>query len=146
MTTLSKIETSSNWGSEATKINQNFTNVNTELTKLNNTYGLKIPLFASESEAYEQIPNPYYGQIVLIGTELPAEIHKWNGSRFAPTGIMGGSASTSLTDYYTKEEVNTFNKAFDERIEKIEERDIFLTEEEYISIVPNENNLYYIYE
>lgn len=34
MTTLSKIETSSNWGSEATKINQNFTNVSLELTKL----------------------------------------------------------------------------------------------------------------
>lgn len=106
MATISTIQKESNWGTEATKINQNFTNINTELTKLNNTYGLKIPLFSSTSAASTAIPSAYEGQLILVGSELPAPVYRWNGSSWEDTGITGGSASTSLTDYYTKEEVN----------------------------------------
>ena len=119
MATISTIKKESNWGAEATKINQNFTNVNTELTKLNNTYGLKIPLFSSTSAASTAIPSPYEGQLILVGSTLPAPVYRWNGSSWDNTGTTGGSASAPLTDYYTKEEVDASQEAQDEKLTEL---------------------------
>ena len=107
MSTISKIQTDSNWGTEANKINQNFTNLNTDIVKLQNTAGIKIPLFSSVSAATASITSPYEGQLILVGSTLPAPVYRWNGSSWANTGVTGGSSSTALTDYYTKSEVNT---------------------------------------
>lgn len=119
MATISTIQKESTWGTEATKINQNFTNVNTELTKLNNTYGLKIPLFSSTSAASTAIPSPYEGQLILVGSSLPASVYRWNGSSWANTGTTGGSASAPLTDYYTKEEVDASQAEQDEKLAEL---------------------------
>lgn len=105
MSTISKIQAESNWGTEANKINQNFTNLNTDIVKLQNTAGIKIPLFSSVSAATASITSPYEGQLILVGSTLPAPVYRWNGSSWANTGTTGGSASTPLTDFYTKEEV-----------------------------------------
>ena len=107
MSTISKIQTDSNWGTEANKINQNFTNLNTDIVKLQNTAGIKIPLFSSVSAATASITSPYEGQLILVGSTLPAPVYRWNGSSWANTGVTGGSSSIALTDYYTKSEVNT---------------------------------------
>lgn len=119
MATISTIQKESNWGTEATKINQNFTNVNTELTRLNNTYGLKIPLFSSTSAASTAIPSPYEGQLILVGSSLPASVYRWNGSSWVNTGTTGGSASAPLTDYYTKEEVDASQAEQDEKLTEL---------------------------
>lgn len=108
MATLNTITANSNWGVESTKINQNFTNLNMELVKLGNTYGIKVPLCGSVDEAKELIKNPYEGQFVLIGTSLPAPVYKWTGTEWQDTGMTGGDASVSLENYYTKEETLTY--------------------------------------
>lgn len=107
MSTISKIQTDSNWGSEVTKINQNFTNLNTDIVKLQNTAGIKVPLFSSVSAATASIPSPYEGQLILVGSTLPAPVYRWNGSSWANTGTTGGGTSTALTDYYTKSEIDS---------------------------------------
>lgn len=108
MATMNTIATDSNWGTEATKINQNFTNLNMELVKLGNTYGIKVPLCNSVDEAKTLIKNPYDGQFVLIGTSLPASVYKWNGTEWQNTGITGGDSSVALENYYTKKETLTY--------------------------------------
>ena len=107
MANLSQIKTDSNWGDEASKINQNFNQVNTELTTLKNTTSVRQPLFSSVSEAKENITSPYVGQLVLIGSTIPAPIYRWNGSSWANTGQTGGSAEVPLSNYYTKTDIDT---------------------------------------
>lgn len=106
MANLSQIKTDSDWGLEASKINQNFNQVNTELTTLKNTTSVRQPLFSSTTEASKNITSPYVGQLVLIGSTIPAPIYRWNGSSWANTGQTGGSAEVPLTNYYTKDEIN----------------------------------------
>ena len=106
MDTLSKIPSEGNWQDIATRANENFTKVSTELGKLGMTTSVKMPLFASLTEAQNNIPKPYFGQLILIGSTLPAPVYKWNGSSWVNTGITGGSASVPLTDYYTKTEID----------------------------------------
>ena len=80
--------------------------VATEIEKLSMTTSVRMPLFTSLTEAKKNIPKPYVGQLVLIGSTLPAPVHRWNGSSWPNTGITGGSASVPLTDYYTKTEID----------------------------------------
>ena len=137
MATISTIQKESTWGTEATKINQNFTNVNTELTKLNNTYGLKIPLFSSTSAASASIPSPYEGQLILVGSTLPAPVYRWNGSSWANTGTTGGSASAPLTDYYTKEEVDASQTEQDEKLTELSSLGLGVQTNNGISLLKN---------
>lgn len=107
MANLSQIKTDSDWGLEASKINQNFNQVNTELTTLKNTTSVRQPLFSSTTEASKYITSPYVGQLVLIGSTIPAPIYRWNGSSWGDTGLTGGSAEVPLSDYYTKEQIDS---------------------------------------
>lgn len=107
MANLSQIKPDSDWGTESSKINQNFTQVNTELTSLKNTTSVRQPLFSSTSEATKNIPSPYVGQLVLIGSTIPAPIYRWSGSSWVDTGQTGGSAEVPLSNYYTKTDIDT---------------------------------------
>lgn len=109
MVKTSQISSDSNWGAEASKLNQNFNAVNTAIEKLENTGGIKMPLFASTSEISKYIKSPYMGQMVLIGSSLPAPVYKWNGSSWVSAGFNGGNATAPLSDYTTKVE-------FDEKV------------------------------
>ena len=107
MANVSKIEVDSDWGKEAPKLNNNFNAVNLELTNLKNTRAIKIPLFSSTTEASANIPSPYVGQMVFIGSSLPAPVYKWNGTSWASAGFSGGSAEIPLTNYYDKTEIDS---------------------------------------
>ncbi len=107
MANLSQIKTDSNWGDTAAAINQNFNQVNTELTTLKNTTSVRQPLFSSTTEASKYITSPYVGQLVLIGSTIPAPIYRWNGSSWGNTGQTGGSAEVPLSNYYTKTDIDT---------------------------------------
>ena len=107
MANVSKIEVISDWGTEAPKLNANFNAVNLELANLKNTRSIKIPLFSSTAEASKNLPSPYVGQLILIGTSLPAPIYKWNGNAWSNTGQTGGSAEVPLTNYYNKSEIDS---------------------------------------
>lgn len=107
MANLSQINTDSNWGTEANKINQNFGQVNIELAALKNTTSVRMPLFSSTSDASKYITSPYVGQLILIGTTLPAPVYRWSGSSWVNTGKTGGSAEVPLSNYYTKTDIDT---------------------------------------
>lgn len=107
MANLSKIEVDSDWGKEAPKLNTNFNSVNVELTNLKNTRAIKIPLFGSTSDASQNILSPYVGQMVLIGSSIPAPLYKWNGDSWVNTGTTGGDASVPLSDYLTFDVLGT---------------------------------------
>lgn len=107
MASLSKIEVDSDWGKEAPKLNTNFNSVNVELTNLKNTRAIKIPLFGSTSDASQNILFPYVGQMILIGSSLPAPVYKWDGNSWVSTGFSGGSAEIPLTNYYDKTEIDS---------------------------------------
>lgn len=116
MANLSQIKTDSDWGLEASKINQNFNQVNTELTTLKNTTSVRQPLFSSTTEASKYITSPYVGQLVLIGSTIPAPIYRWNGSSWVDTGQTGGSAEVSLTNYYTKTDIDNQRAELESKI------------------------------
>lgn len=107
MANLSQIKTDSDWGLEASKINQNFNQVNTELTTLKNTTSVRQPLFSSTTEASKYITSPYVGQLILVGSTIPAPVYRWDGSSWVDTGLTGGSAEVPLNNYYTKEEIDS---------------------------------------
>lgn len=107
MANLSQIKTDSDWGLEASKINQNFNQVNTELTTLKNTTSVRQPLFSSTTEASKYITSPYVGQLILVGSTIPAPVYRWDGSSWVDTGLTGGSAEVPLSNYYTKEEIDS---------------------------------------
>lgn len=116
MANLSQIKTDSDWGLEASKINQNFNQVNTELTTLKNTTSVRQPLFSSTTEATKNIPSPYVGQLILVGSTIPAPIYRWNGSSWVNTGQTGGSAEVSLTNYYTKTDIDNQRAELESKI------------------------------
>lgn len=104
---LDTIKSDSDWGSEATLINKNFNSINTELITLKNTTSVRQPLFSSVSEAKQNILSPYVGQLILVGSTIPAPVYRWNGSSWVDTGLTGGSAEVPLSNYYTKEEIDS---------------------------------------
>ena len=118
MAKLSQIQTDSNWGAEAPRINENFNAVNSELEALRMTTSVNIPLFASVADAQKAIPVPYEGKLILVGTTLPAAVYKWDGTKWYNTGITGGETNVSLEDYYTKAENDTKFSELESKIVK----------------------------
>lgn len=110
MANLKQIQIDSDWGKEAPNLNANFNAINTELAGIKNNIAIKLPLFGSTTEAENSIPLPYVGQMVLIGTSLPAPVYRWDGSSWANTGMTGGNAEVALTDYLGYEDLGMANE------------------------------------
>lgn len=107
MANVSQIKTDTDWQEAAGTINTNFANVSTAIEGLKQTTSVKMPLFSSTSEANSAITNKYVGQLILVGSTLPAPVYRWNGSAFASAGFSAGSASVPLTNYLTYESLGT---------------------------------------
>jgi hypothetical protein len=107
MTNLENVQADSNWGAESARINKNFSALSTEVEKMRMSVSLNVPLFSSVSEATSKILSPYEGKLVLIGNSLPAPVYRWSGTGWVNTGVSGGSASIPLSDYYTKDEIDS---------------------------------------
>lgn len=112
MASLKQIQTDSNWGVEAPRINDNFNAVNAELAQLRGTTSVNLPLFTSVAQAKENILNPSVGRLVLISPDysIPAPVYRWDGNNWVDTGKTGGNASVSLENFYTKEEIDQQNE------------------------------------
>lgn len=107
MANVSQIKTDTDWQEAAGTINTNFANVSTAIEGLKQTTSVKMPLFSSTSEADSAITNKYVGQLILVGSSLPAPVYRWNGSAFASAGFSAGSASVPLANYLTYESLGT---------------------------------------
>lgn len=110
MANTSQIKTDTNWQEAAGTINANFSAVNTELEGLRMTTSVKMPLFSSTSEAGSEITNKYVGQLILVGSSLPAPVYRWNGSSWVNTGMTGGNAEVALTDYLGYNDLGDINE------------------------------------
>ena len=106
MINLSKILDKGTWKSISVIINENFTKLGQQIDSANKNTVVKLPLFASLSDAQSDITHPYTGQLILIGDNIPAPLYKWNGSKWEDTGKQGGGAAVDLTEYYNKEEID----------------------------------------
>lgn len=104
---LNLIPERGDWRDIANRTNQNFSKLNAEIDKAQKIAGITIPLFSSTTQATQHIPNPSYGQMVFIGTGLPAPVYIWSGTRWTSAGFSGGSTSVSLGNYYTKKEIDS---------------------------------------
>lgn len=109
MANLSEIKTDTNWQDAASVINQNYQNINTELDSLKMTTSVKMPMFGSVEDAIQNITNPYIGQLILVGSSLPAPVYKWNGEKWNNTGMTGGGAEVILSDFVKYAETGTIN-------------------------------------
>ena len=107
MANISQIKTDTDWQEAADTINTNFANVSTAIEGLKQTTSVKMPLFSSTSEANSAITNKYVGQLILVGSTLPAPVYRWNGSSWVNTGTTGGNAEVPLTNYLTYESLGT---------------------------------------
>lgn len=110
MANLKQIQIDSDWGKEAPNLNANFNAINVELAGIKNNIAIKLPLFESTTEAKNSIPLPYVGQMVLIGTSLPATVYRWNGSSWANTGTTGGNAEVPISDYLGYDDLGNVNE------------------------------------
>lgn len=110
MANVSQIKTDTNWQDAATTINTNLANINTDLEGLRQTTSVKMPLFSSTSEANSAITNKYVGQLILVGSSLPAPVYRWNGSSWVNTGTTGGNAEVPLSDYLGYDNLGNTNE------------------------------------
>lgn len=106
---LSKINVDTNWQDAASIINQNYQNIDTALDSLKMTTSVKMPMFGSVDDASQNITNPYIGQLILVGSSLPAPVYKWNGENWEDTGMTGGDAEVILSDFVKYAETGTIN-------------------------------------
>lgn len=107
MANVSQIKTDTDWQEAAGTINTNFANVSAAIEGLKQTTSVKMPLFSSTSEANSAITNKYVGQLILVGSTLPAPVYRWNGSSWVNTGTTGGNAEVPLVNYLTYESLGT---------------------------------------
>lgn len=110
MANISQIKTDTDWQEAAGTINTNFANVSTAIEGLKQTTSVKMPLFSSTSEANSEITNKYVGQLILVGSTLPAPVYRWNGSSWVNTGTTGGNAEVPLSDYLGYDNLGNTNE------------------------------------
>lgn len=99
MANISQVKTDTDWQEAAGTINTNFTNVSAAIEGLKMTTSIKMPLFSSTSQANSTLTNKYVGQLILVGSTLPAPVYRWNGSSWVNTGMTGGDSEVPLADY-----------------------------------------------
>ena len=151
MTSLSQIKTDSNWGLEAPKLNQNFQNISTDILKLKNSTTRFKGYHTSEEGLKSKYPAPQSGDYAWVGTPYPGKVYDVVNGQWNNTDQDPPDESVDLVDYYTKEEINSVIEGQDEKIAEVkrefEEKDVFLTAEEYENLLDKDpNKVYFIYE
>lgn len=147
MSNLSQIKTDSDWGSEASRINQNFQNLNVDLEKVKNSTTKFKGYFSSESVLYEKHPAPSVGEYAWVGIPYPGIIYDVSDSNWHNTGTVPDDASVDLADYYNKSEIDFKAGELKEEIQNVRNNFIALSQEEYDGLEEkNPNTFYFIYE
>ncbi len=139
---LNTIKQKGTWGDTATALNENFAKVTVEVGKLSYSTTRSKGLYLSETALKAQCPNPSVGDWAVIGTTIPGRIWRCevNGI-WKDAGTTGGGADVNLTEYATKQDLDSVGK----RIDAMEP--VVLTEAAYQAITsPAQNKFYYTYE
>lgn len=104
---LSTIKNTGNWGISASRLNENFSKVGTEVDKLKYAaYNSK--LYASEDLLKQAIPSPSVGDWAIVGNAIPGEIYRCDtDGEWTATGQTGGGYGMEVTEKHVTEQYVT---------------------------------------
>ena len=104
---LSTIKNTGNWGNSASRLNENFSKVGTEVNKLKYAaYNSK--LYASEALLKQAIPSPFVGDWAIVGNSIPGEIYRCDtDGEWTATGQTGGGYGMEVTEKHVTEQYVT---------------------------------------
>ncbi len=104
---LSTIKNTGNWGNSASRLNDNFSKVGTEVDKLKYAaYNSK--LYASEALLKQAIPSPSVGDWAIVGNAIPGEIYRCDtDGEWTATGQTGGGYGMEVTEKHVTEQYVT---------------------------------------
>lgn len=88
------------------------------------------------------------GSKAYVGYNYPYAIYLYETDKggWYDTKQTGGDEGFSAGDFYSKMEIDRKNAELDERLKVLEERDIFLSEDAFEAIEPEDDKLYFIVE
>ena len=119
MTNISQINTDSNWGTEAPKMNQNFQNISTDILKLKNSTTRFKGYHTSEEGLKSKYPAPQSGDYAWVGTPYPGKVYDVANGQWHNTNQDPPAESVDLVNYYTKEEINSITEGQDAKLSKL---------------------------
>lgn len=104
---LNTIKNTGNWGNSASRLNENFSKVGTEVDKLKYAaYNSK--LYASEALLKQAIPSPSVGDWAIVGNAIPGEIYRCDTEgEWTATGQTGGGYGMEVTEKHVTEQYVT---------------------------------------
>lgn len=104
---LNTIKNTGNWGNSASRLNENFSKVGTEVDKLKYAaYNSK--LYASEVLLKQAIPSPSVGDWAIVGNAIPGEIYRCDtDGEWTATGQTGGGYGMEVTEKHVTEQYVT---------------------------------------
>lgn len=104
MENLGQIKSDTTWNEASSTLNANFKMIQAQFNSIGSE--IKMPWFKQVSDAYTSIPYPYIGQMAAVGLDFPLSVYSWNGEEWTDTGLDINEPSVTMTDYYTKEQVD----------------------------------------
>lgn len=104
--------------------------------------------FLTEEKLKKAYPEPDEGSKAYVGYNYPYAIYLYETDKggWYDTKQTGGDEGFSAGDFYSKMEIDRKNAELDERLKVLEERDIFLSEDAFEAIEPEDDKLYFIVE
>lgn len=121
MSNISKVKTDSDWGTEASVINQNFQNVSADLEKVKSSTTKFKGYFTTEESLKNKFGSPKIGDTAWVGEPYPGIVYDvQTDGRWHNTSKVPDTGSVELQDYATREELTEL----EEKIEGIGEVDL----------------------
>lgn len=99
---LNTINNTGSWGDATTRLNENFSKVNTEVEKAKLASSRNKGLFESLTKLKAAYPSPQVGDWAVVGSSIPGPIYRCNtAGTWSSTGSTGGGGDVNLDAYLT---------------------------------------------
>lgn len=102
---LNTINNTDNWGTTASRLNENFSKVNTEVEKLKNSTSKNKGYFTTLDDLKDSYPTPTDGMYAWVGTPYPGIVYESKNNAWVSTGQVPDTETVALADYLTAEEI-----------------------------------------
>ena len=113
MSNISKVKTDSDWGTEASVINQNFQNVSADLEKVKSSTTKFKGYFTTEESLKNKFGSPKIGDTAWVGEPYPGIVYDvQTDGRWHNTSKVPDTGSVELQDYATREELTELDCKF----------------------------------
>lgn len=103
---LNTINNTDNWGNTASRLNENFSKIATEVDKAKYSTSKNKGLFSTLSDLKATHPSPQVGDWAVVGSTIPGPIYQCKtAGTWTATGQTGGGDEVNLADYLTATEI-----------------------------------------